>query len=120
MNEGEPLVTGHILFGEDAQPFTDATVYVRLEDVSRVDASSRVVSERVIPNVSYGGGTGQASEFALYGDISDEKGMYAVRVHVDLHGEGTVQRGDYVSTESYPVRTFERPNQVAVRVREVR
>jgi uncharacterized lipoprotein YbaY len=120
MTEGEPLVTGHVVFAEDAQPFTDATVYVRLEDVSRADAPSRVVSEQVIPNVSYGGGTGQEPEFALYGDISDEQGMYAVRVHVDRHGEGTIQRGDYVSTESYPVLTSERPNQVAVRVREVK
>jgi uncharacterized lipoprotein YbaY len=120
MAEGEPLVTGKILVGEDAQPFTGATVYVRLEDVSYADAPSRVIAEQVIHNVSYEADAGHEPEFALHGDIPDERGSYAVRVHVDLHGEGRVQRGDYVSTESYPVLTFGQPKEVSVRVREVK
>ena len=114
-----PLVKGEI-FLEDAQrSFTGATVHVRLEDVSYADAPSRVVTEQMIRDVSHESGTENILNFTLYGDAPDEKGRYIVTVHVDLHGQGRVTRGDYLSMESYPVLTHGRPSQVSVRVREV-
>jgi uncharacterized lipoprotein YbaY len=114
-----PLVKGEILLGEAQRSFTGATVHVRLEDVSYADAPSRVVAEQVISDVSHESGTEHTVRFALYGDVPDERGRYQVTVHVDLHGQGRVARGNYLSMESYPVLTQGRPNQVSVRVREV-
>ena len=114
-----PLVEGEI-FLEDAQrSFTGATVHVRLEDVSYVDAPSRVVAEHTIRDVSHEPGIEHIVSFTLYGDAPDEKGRYVVTVHVDLHGQGRITRGDYLSMESYPVLTHGRPSQVSVHVREV-
>jgi uncharacterized lipoprotein YbaY len=114
-----PLVEGEILLGEAQRSFAGATVHVQLEDVSYADAPSSVVSEQVIPNVSHESGTEHTLEFALYGDIPDEKGRYIVTVRVDLQGQGRVIRGDYLSMESYPVLTHGNPNQISVQLREV-
>jgi len=114
-----PLVNGEIPLGEAKRSFTGATVHVQLEDVSYADAPSRVIAEQVIPNVSHESGTEHALRFALYGDAPDEKGRYIVTVHVDLQGQGRVNRGDYLSMESHPVLTHGYPNQISVRLREV-
>ncbi len=114
-----PLVKGDI-FLEDAQrSFTGATVHVRLEDVSYADAPSSVVAEQTIRDVSHESGIEHIVNFTLYGDAPDEKGRYIVTVHVDLHGQGRVTQGDYLSMESYPVLNHCRPSQVSVHVREV-
>ncbi len=114
-----PLVIGEVLLGEAKRSFTGATVHVQLEDVSYADAPSRVVAEQVIPDVSYEPGTERTLRFALYGDVPDRTGRYVVTAHVDLHGQGRVSQGDYLSMESHPVLTHGNPDQVSVRVREV-
>ncbi len=120
-NSGKvPLVEGEIIFDERISPFSGATVYLRLEDVSLLDAPSRVISEEVIKNVSYRGDAQNRLRFTLEGEIPDQKAHYAVRVHVDLDGDGKVSSGDYITMESYPVLTFGHPNHVSVRIREVK
>lgn len=115
-----PLVSGEIRFEAAAQSFSGATAYVHLEDVSRADAASRVVVEQVIHNVSHQAGNEDKLEVKLYGQIPNDKVSYSISVHVDLDGDGQVGRGDYISMQNYPVLTFGYPNQVSVRVREVR
>ena len=116
----EPLVSGEIILGEEVQPFSSGTVYVRLEDVSRVDALSKTVAEQVLHNVSHQAGHRSQLSIELRGTTLDEQASYAVRVHVDVDGDGQVSRGDYINIESYPVLTFGYPNRVTVRVREVK
>jgi uncharacterized lipoprotein YbaY len=116
----ELLVSGEIILGEEVQSFSSATIYVRLEDVSRVDALSKTVAEQVLHNVSHQAGHQSQLAINLRGTTPDERASYAVYVHVDVDGDGKVSRGDYISMESYPVLTFGYPNRVTVRVREVR
>ena len=113
------LVTGEIVLGEGMDSFSNATVRVRLEDVTYQDVSSEVVAEQVIRGLSHDRGTERRISFALYGPEPDARADYSVSVHVDLQGDGQVQRGDYLSMQSYPVLTFGRPNWVSVRVRRV-
>lgn len=120
MSDSVPLVTGEILFAQEAHSFSGATVYVRLEDVSLADAPARVVAEQVISDLSYEAGSQAKLEFRLDGEIPDERASYSVCVHVDLNGDEKVSRGDYISMESYPVLTFGYPKQVSVRVHEVK
>lgn len=120
MSDSEPLIDGEIIFDEGTRSFSGATVYARLEDVSRADAPSKVVVEQVIRNVSHQAGHSRTLPIDLRGKIPNEEASYVVRVHVDVDGDGQVSRGDYISMESHPVLTFGYPNQVVVRMREVK
>jgi uncharacterized lipoprotein YbaY len=119
MSKGQLLVSGRILFGKELTAFTDATVYVCLENVSRADAASLAAAKQVLPGVSHQAGKDETLNFSLYGDGIDEGSDYAIRVHVDVDGDGQISPGDYVSPESHPVLTFGRPRSVDVRVTEL-
>lgn len=117
-HDAEGVVEGEIHFPPDAV-FAGATVHVRLLDATVADAPSRTVAEQTIPNVSHPRGAGGTVAFAVRGSGLEARARYVVRVHVDVGGDGTVSRGDYVSTESYPVLTLGYPNRIIVRVRPV-
>lgn len=116
----EPLVSGSILFDEDARAFSGATVYVHLEDVSYADASSKVVAEQVMRDVSRRARSTEQLEFKIYGRLTDERASYSVRVHVDVDGDGEVSLHDYITMQSYPVLTQGHSRNLSVRVREVK
>lgn len=116
-SQDKPLVSGEISFEETSKPVSNATIYIRLEDVSRADAASTLITEEVLQDVSL---LGDRLKFNLYGEISDAKADYNVQVHVDIDGDGQVSQGDYITMESYPVLTWGHPSQVSVRVREVK
>jgi putative lipoprotein len=86
-----------------------AAVRVVVEDVSLADAPARTVAERVLPP-----GSAVPGPVRLTVDQVDPRARYAVRVHVDTDGSGTVSRGDLVSTASHPVLTFGHPTAVRV------
>ena len=115
----EPLVSGEILFSENASSFSGATVYVRLEDVSNADAPSKVIAEQILRDISYKAQSKTPLAFSIHGRSVNAKASYAVRVHVDTDADGEVSLGDYISMESYPVLTFTHPNKVSVRVHKV-
>jgi uncharacterized lipoprotein YbaY len=113
-----PLVRGDITFGEDAPRFQDATAYVRLEDVSVADASSRLIAEQIVRGVSNPPRGGRVP-FAVAAEPVDERVRYNVRVLVDLDGDGETSPGDLVTVRSYPVLSQGHPAAVSVRVRRV-
>lgn len=118
MSDNVPLIKGEVIF-EEERSFSKATAYIRLEDVSRTDAPSKVITEQLIHDVSYEAGSHAKLEFRLYGQIPDKRASYAIYVYLDLDGDGQVGHGDYISMESYPVLTFGYPDRVSVRLREV-
>lgn len=113
------LVTGEIVFGEDAQSFSGGTLYVRLEDVSLADAPSKLIAEQILTDISYEIGSETKLEFALKDELPDDSARYNVCAFIDLDGDRQVSQGDYISTQSYPVLTFGYPNHILVRVRKV-
>jgi uncharacterized lipoprotein YbaY len=115
-----PLVKGEILFGDYTKSFSGATIYVRLEDVSKLDAPSKVISEQAIRNVSYDSDDNKVINFELYGTIPDSRASYAVSVHVDLNNDGKLNLGDLINMESYPVITYSNSNTVSVHVKEIK
>lgn len=114
-----PLVQGEIIFDEKPLPFTKATISVRLEDTSFLDASAKVILEQQIGDIPDQAVQEGKITFSLYGEIPDKRATYIVRVSVDVDGDGTVGKGDYISMESYPVLTYGAPKRVDVRVRRV-
>jgi putative lipoprotein len=80
-------------------PSTPATVRVRIEDVSELDAAAEVVAEVVRPDVRL---DAQQQVRVEVGAL-DPRARYVVRVHVDLDGSGVRAAGDLITTRAYPV-----------------
>jgi uncharacterized lipoprotein YbaY len=124
-----PLLRGEIVFdNNNVKPFTGATVYIRLEDVTMQDVPSKLITQQVIKDVSYdddiaGHHHQKKLEFELFGDIEiiDSRAMYAVRVYTDVDNNGKINSGEYINMESCPVITHGYPKySVLVRVRRVK
>ena len=111
-------VSGRIRFDDHAGPVHDATVRVRLEDVSQADAPSRQVSYLEIPNYSHTPGD-EPLEFTITACSLDPARRYSIRVHLDLDGSGEYSRGDQITTQSYPVTTHGYPNTVEVQLHQI-
>jgi uncharacterized lipoprotein YbaY len=111
------LAGGSVIINADPSQLRNATVYVRLEDVSRADAPSRIVAEQVLSGVSFAEGT--PLRFELRGVLPGGSLSCRLRVHVDVDGDGQVSLGDYVSTESYPVTPSTAQADMQVRVHKV-
>ena len=127
-----PLLRGKIIFDKNnVKSFSGATVYIRLEDVTMQDAPSKLISQQVINNVSYGGGADDIAghhhhqkkiEFALFDDeiVVDARRLYTITVNIDADNNGKINPGDFINMESYPVITHGYPkDNVSVRVRQV-
>jgi uncharacterized lipoprotein YbaY len=115
-----PLISGKVVFDPMPEDFSEAVIYVRLEDTSLADAPSRVVAEHVLTDVPARVTADGAIPFTLYVQQPDPRANYSVSVHVSMHGKGkTIRQGDYMNTESHPVLTFGYPANVLVRVQRV-
>ena len=112
----EPLVTGKVVFEKGSRPFSDATVYVRLLDVSRVDAASEIVAESVLRAVSLDMRNETSFDFSIPGKLPNPTARYNISVHIDGDNDGKRGKGDYLTTQSYPVLTHGYSDHVVVRV----
>lgn len=121
----EPFaVTGKIVFERVSKPFENATAYIKLEDISKMDAPSKVITRQIIRNVNITHDECVAKkfkeiEFSLRCEIKDTRGMYVVNAHIDVDGDGKVSVGDYITTAYYPVLTRGFPNNVDIVLKEV-
>lgn len=114
------LLEGEIEFEETGASFSGAIAYIRLEDASQADSASSIIAEQVIQNISHRTGSKDKLQISLRGQIPNERASYIISVHIDVDGDRQISRGDYINMESYPVLTFGHPNQVSVRVRQVK
>ena len=113
-NHQVPL-TVLISFTAEAVAFQSATLYGYVEDVSRADAPAQPLGSLVLRDVSHAAGETDGPEFTLSVEIPDPNALLAVRVHIDLDGDGRYSRGDFITMESYPVLTRGHPDRVASR-----
>jgi len=120
MTEGDGLlIEGEVNLEEVATPISGANVSVRLEDVSLADASSKVVAEVIIDDVSIDAGRYRQIPFALRIPRLEERARYTLAAHVDTNRTHTVTDGDYITMESVPVSTSQARGRYEVRVRLV-
>lgn len=101
MRENQVQVTGRITFESHAVPFTGATAYISLLDVSRQDAPSKTIAKHTIPNINYE--SEKEIEFLLTATIDDIRGTYIVDVHIDVDRDGHVSTGDYITMGNYTI-----------------
>ena len=98
-------VQGMIIFDEPVESFSNATIYLKVEDVSLQDAASVVMSEYTITGVSMDAGDIQPVAYMINHPDLDERMMYSLSVHVDVDDDGRLSNGDYYSTWHNPVPT---------------
>ena len=113
----ETTIRGTVDFLDVKDPVSDATVHIRLQDTSRADSPATTVAEQVIDHVNIVP-DGQPLPFTLQMP-ANENSRYVVRVHADVTGDGKVSRGDYVSTQSYPVDMNDEQSGITIVVRRV-
>ncbi len=92
-------------------------VHVLVEDVSRSDAAALVVGRCDLPAVSLAAGA--SLPFAVEVPAFEPTRHYSVRVHVDRSGNGSIEPGDQISTQSHPVLTQGHPSHVRVSLSSV-
>jgi hypothetical protein len=107
-------VNGTVSIPQDAP---GGVLHVRVERVDRADAAAETVARTRIP-VPTGPGA-RSIAFELRVPAPDPRGRYSVRAHLATGAGEDVQRGDYVSTRSYPVLTRERGSQVRVALQRI-
>jgi uncharacterized lipoprotein YbaY len=100
---GGASVSGTIEFRDVRVPALNVTVYVRVQDTSHTDAPASIVAEQVLQGVNIVPGAPPLA-FTVHGIPENPRARYVVRVHADVNGDGKVSKGDYVSTQSYPVQ----------------
>jgi putative lipoprotein len=117
--EKTQTVSGEIILPGADLPAEAACLLVQVEDVSRADAPSIVVSEQRQYGVSLHGGAVLPFVVKVPEELVGEKRSYSVRVHVDVSGSGEVEVGDLVSTQSYPVLTRGHGKEARIHVKRV-
>ena len=114
------VIEGNILFEDLQSTFSDATVYIRLDDVSLADAPSTTIADTMISSVMVDMNEGEASiYYSLERPELDERFDYTIYVHVDVDGDEKVSKGDYVTTMHNSVNTTESDQVVDVTVSHV-
>lgn len=116
MSENTTRVTGEITFEDGTQPFSGATLIVRLEDVSLMDVAANLVTQQVMRDVAY---DGTPIPFELHANSTNDNTRYRVSAHVSFDGSEEIAKGDFITMQNYGVLTHGNPNRVQVQVRRV-
>ena len=112
-------VRGEIEVPPDTPECQPAKVLVVLEDISRADAPSLVVKQFQIAKDTVRGGEVVPFSFEVQGVALNDRNMYSLRAHIDMSGSGSVERGDFVSTQTYPVLTLGHGGHARIKVRRI-
>jgi putative lipoprotein len=114
-------IAGELRFREPPPDLRNATVRVRLLDVSRADAAAERVAEQTIEGPSVEpDDDGGSVRFALEAPELQAGRSYSLAAHVDLSGSGEIEPGDFLTMESVPVEPTSERGHVEVPVRPVR
>jgi uncharacterized lipoprotein YbaY len=97
----------------DVQPVVEGPVTVRvsIQDVSLADASSITVAETAVAADP----SSLAGPYELEADLEPGR-QYAVYVHVDRSGDGTLVSGDLINSVRVPLPTTTSEDEVHVEV----
>jgi len=112
-------VQGQIVLPATEPGADKADVIVQVEDVSRADAPSIVISEYRKRHVRLTPGEVLPFKIKVPADRIEPNHSYSVRAHIDVSGSGEVEKGDFITTQSYPVLTRGYGNDVRLSVQRV-
>jgi uncharacterized lipoprotein YbaY len=104
--------------GDPPESFSGASFVVRLEDVSEADAASEVLAEYVRRDISFDPTRDTELPFELPAVPRAAAARCIITAHVDMGGDRTVDKGDFVTMQSHPVPAAGQPDPV-ITVRRV-
>ena len=113
------VVGGEILLPPEMTPVTPVSIRVEVEDISRADMPSEVVGQQSISTRQLQGGAAIPFEIAVPANAINEQRLYSVRAHIAMSDSGEIERGDYITMQSYPVLTRGYGHRVTIAVRRV-
>jgi hypothetical protein len=85
-----------------------ATTYVRVRDVSLIDAPAPIAAEHAIAAISADPGKRLTIPFCI-GFEAEQGKAYALEAHLSLSNTPEVRVGDYLTVQSYPVSVEQAP-----------
>lgn len=85
-----------------AEAIQGGTIYLQLQDISRLDAPSQVLSETIVHGVTADPNTPIRLTID-YAKTADSRIRPNLRVHVSQQGGRGLRSGDLLTTETYPV-----------------
>ena len=97
------IIEGEIVFHKISTPFSGATAYIFLEDVSRADAPSIEIARVVLPGITRDSVHLSPIPFRIVHPPLKNHARYTINVLIDIDGDGKISLGDYITMESYPV-----------------
>lgn len=97
------VIKGWVLLPVGTTGLRAAVLVVTLEDVTQADAAAIIVARYVGPPLATPDVGSAALHFELTFEWPGPAVRYVVRALLDVDGDGRASRGDYVSTQSYPV-----------------
>jgi len=110
-------VTGRLLLGDDAVPFTGAVATVTVEDTTYTDAPAATLASWTSNDVSYPRDRdGVPFDLEVQPEPADNA-RCTLRALVDVDRDGAAGPGDYVSVES--IRVTRSGGPVTLRVKRV-
>ena len=112
------FIKGEIIV-ENTNSVHDATIYIRLEDVSKADAPSKVLSELILKNVNFDNTT-KAIPFTLSIESIDKHISYNVSVHIDVNKNGKLDKGDFINMAIYPILTYGYSNYIKIKTKQIK
>ena len=118
MSQKLKFINGTIIF-DNGETFSNATIYIRLEDISLMDVPSKILITQTMSNIYYDKKTNkQGIKFFIDIDkISfNSTNNYSIFVHIDVNNDGKLNAGDYVSFQNNPVLTHGHSNIVTIKV----
>lgn len=119
---GQPFVNvnirGKVVFEKAIVCLPPACVWVRLSDVSILDAPARNLAElRVIPTYYV---PVEGVEFQLATNLQDASRIYVIAAHFSGEGVQQVRPGDMLTTQSIPIDRNSLQSYIDVPTRTVR
>lgn len=115
----QPLVHCVVVLDKATPSFSAATLLVRVDDVSRADSASITVAEAWLKPLAHLSGAESVWQVSLYGALPEPRKLYSIWAHLDIDLDGKISSGDYITTQSYPVLTFDHPREVIVQLTRV-
>ncbi len=107
---------GNISFDKLLMSLSEASVYIRILDVSMTDTPSKIIVEKTLSNITISKKDPQPLAFSIHCPTLDAQHQYVIDVHVDRDSDGEVSVGDLITMESYPITLSSADLQIDVKV----
>ena len=113
------LIHGKIVFQGDLIDISGASVKIEIHDVSRADAKSVTVSTFQIDKLPMHSSTANSIPFEMSVDFIPRRADYSIWAHIDVDGDDQISIGDFITMQSYPIKTQRVNEPFTVSVRQV-